>query len=129
MTEELLYKLIDHEIQWLSYYGLREDRELLNENSNIYKDVRSIGYTKRVIELTLRCSPGLITSDVAITKETKIEDLKQDYFPRGENKFTPLEVFFILYPERKMEMIKRLIQEKIEHKIFYDKKMIGNGKN
>jgi len=129
MTEELLYKLIDHEIQWLSYYGLREDRELLNENSNIYKDVRSIGYPKRVIELTLRCSPGLITSDVAITKETKIEDLKQDYFPRGDNKFTPLEVFFILYPERKMEMIKRLIPEKIEHKVFYDKKMIGNGKS
>lgn len=79
--------------------------------------------------MTLRCSPGLITSDSLITKETKIEDLKQDNFPRGENKFTPLEVFFILYPERKMEMIKRLIPEKIEHKVFYDKNMIGNGKS
>ena len=35
MTEELLYKLIDHEIQWLNYYGLREDREKLNEKSNL----------------------------------------------------------------------------------------------
>jgi hypothetical protein len=129
MTEELLYKLIDHEIQWLSYYGLREDRELLNENSNIYKDVRSIGYTKRVIELSLRCSPGLITSYTPITKETKIEDLKQDFFPRGENKFTPLEVFFIIFPERKKEMIERLIPEKIEHRVFYDKKMIKNAEN
>lgn len=129
MTEELLYKLIDHEIQWLSYYGLREDRELLNENTDIYKDVRSIGYTKRVIELTLRCSPGLITSDSLITKETKIEDLKQVHFPRGDNKYTPLEVFFILFPKRKIEMIKRLIPEKIEHKVFYDKNMIGNGKS
>jgi len=124
MTEELLHKLIDHEIQWLSYYGLREDRELLNEESNIYKDVRSIGYTKRVIELTLRCSPGLISADKPITIDTKIEDLNQDSFPRGDNKFTPLEVFFILYPNRKMEMIKRLIPQKIKQEIFYDKKLI-----
>jgi hypothetical protein len=124
MTEELLYKLIDHEIQWLSYYGLREDRERLNENSDIYKDVRSIGYTKRVIELTLRCSPGLITSDNPITNKTKIEELKQDYFPRGENKYTPLEVLFIIHPEKKMEMIERLIPKPIENKVFYDTKMV-----
>lgn len=124
MTEELLYKLIDHEIQWLNYYGLREDREKLNENSDIYKDVRSIGYTKRVIELTLRCSPGLITSDCPITIDTKIEELKQDYFPRGENKYTPLEVLFIIHPEKKMEMIERLIPKPIEKKVFYDTKMI-----
>jgi len=121
MTEELLYKLIDHEIQWLNYYGLREDREKLNEKSNIYCDVRSIGYTKRVIELTLRCSPGLITSDKLITKDIKIEDLKQESFPRGENKFTPIETFFILYPERKVEIIKRLIPNPIVDELYYSK--------
>ena len=124
MTEELLYKLIDHEIQWLNYYGLREDREKLNEKSNIYCDVRSIGYTKRVVELTLRCSPGLITSDKPITKDTKIEDLRQEGFPRGGNKFTPIEVYFILFPEKKMEIISRLIPEPVEHKVFLDKNMI-----
>ena len=121
MTEELLYKLIDHEIQWLNYYGLREDREKLNEKSNIYCDVRSIGYTKKVIELTLRCSPGLITSDKQITKDIKIEDLKQESFPRGENKFTPIEVYFILFPEKKMDLINKLIPKPIENLIFYDK--------
>jgi len=124
MTEELLYKLIDHEIQWLNYYGLREDREKLNEKSNIYCDVRSIGYTKRVVELTLRCSPGLITSDKPITKDSKIEELKQEGFPRGENKFTPIEVYFILFPENKMEIISRLIPDPVEHKVFLDKNMI-----
>jgi hypothetical protein len=124
MTEELLYKLIDHEIQWLNYYGLREDREKLNEKSNIYCNVRSIGYTKRVVELTLRCSPGLITSDKPITKDTKIEDLRQEGFPRGENKFTPIEVYFILFPEKKMEIISRLIPDSVEHKVFLDKNMI-----
>ena len=121
MTEELLYKLIDHEIQWLNYYGLREDREKLNEKSNIYSDVRSIGYTKRVIELTLRWSPGLITSDKSITKDIKIEDLKQESFPRGENKFTPIEVYFILFPEKKMDIINKLIPKPIENLVFYDK--------
>ena len=124
MTEELLYKLIDHEIQWLNYYGLREDREKLNEKSNIYCNVRSIGYTKRVVELTLRCSPGLITSDKPITKDSKIEELKQEGFPRGENKFTPIEVYFILFPENKMEIISRLIPDPVEHKVFLDKNMI-----
>jgi hypothetical protein len=124
MTEELLYKLIDHEIQWLNYYGLREDREKLNEKSNIYCDVRSIGYTKRVIELTLRCSPGLITSDYPITSKTKIEELKQDYFPRGENKYTPLEVLFVIHPEKKIEMIERLIPKPLENKVFYDSKIL-----
>lgn len=119
MTEELLHKLIDHEIQWLNYYGLKEDRLKLNEKSNIYTDVRSIGYTKRVVELTFRCSPGLITSDEIITKNTKITELKQDSFPRSVNKFTPLEVYFILFPENKKDIIKRLIPEQTDHKIFY----------
>jgi len=108
MTEELLHRLIEHETNWLNYYGLRTDREKLNEESNIYRDIRSIGYTKRVIELSLRCSPGLITSDNLITKDTKIEDLKEDSFPRSNNKFTPIEIYFILFPERKMEIINKL---------------------
>lgn len=40
MTETELLKLIDHEINWLNYYGLREDREKLTIDSDIYRDVR-----------------------------------------------------------------------------------------
>lgn len=121
MTQDLFEKLLDHEIQWLSYYGLREDREKLNENSDIYKDVRSIGYTKRVIPLMDRCSPGLITHDKPITIDSKIEELVQCTFPKGDNKFTPIEVFFILYPERKMEIIKKIIPKPIVHEVYYSK--------
>lgn len=121
MTQESFDRLLDHEIQWLSYYGLREDREKLNENSDIYKDVRSIGYTKRVIPLMDRCSPGLITSDKPITKETKIEELTSCNFPKGENKFTPVETFFILFPERKMELIQKIIPKPIVHQVYYTK--------
>ena len=109
MEKELFNQLLHHEIQWISYYGLREDREKLNENSNIYKDIRSIGYTKRVIPLMNGCSPGLITSNNPITKETKIEELISCSFPRLENMFTPVETFFILFPDRKMELIQKII--------------------
>jgi hypothetical protein len=121
MTEIEFNKLIEHEINWLSYYGLREDREKLNIDSDIYKDVRSIGYTKRVIPLMDRCSPGLITCNNVITKNSKFEDLISIHFPKGDNKFTPIETFFILFPDRKMEIIKRLIPEPISSKGIYYK--------
>lgn len=113
MTETELLKLIDHEIQWLNYYGLREDREILNVDSDIYRDVRSIGYTKRVIPLINRCSPGLITSNVEITENTSIEDLYTCYFPKLQNCYTPLEVWFILFPDEKSQMISKLVPKPI----------------
>ena len=109
MTETELLKLIDHEINWLNYYGLREDREKLTIDSDIYRDVRSIGYTKRVIPLITRCSPGLITSKNTICESTTLEELESCYFPKMENCYTPLEIWFILYPDRKSEMILKLI--------------------
>lgn len=108
MTIKELEDLVDHEIQWLSYYGYREDRNNLNLNSEIYRDVRSIGYTKRVIDLYLRCSPGLITSDIEISKDTIIDKLRRESFPRGNNKFTPLEVYLLIFPDRKEDIINRL---------------------
>lgn len=108
MTIELLNQLIDHEFQWLYYYGLREDREKLTIDSDIYKEVRSIGYTKRVVKLEIRCSPGLITSDKPITSFSKIEDLYVCQFPKDENKYTPIEVYFILFPDKKLNLINKI---------------------
>jgi hypothetical protein len=119
MTEIEFNKLIEHEINWLSYYGLREDREKLNIDSDIYKDVRSIGYTKRVIPLMERCSPGLITSINIITSDSKFEDLTSVSFPKGENKFTPIETFLILFPDRKMQIIQKLIPKPISFEELY----------
>ncbi len=120
MTIKELENLIDHEIQWLSYYGLKDDRKKLNIKSDIYKDVKSIGYTKRVIKLVDRCSPGLITSDSEITINSKIEDLYTVTFPIMENRYTPLETYFILFPNKKMDMIQRLIPVDKPWEMYYD---------
>ena len=109
MTKQQLEKLIEHEIQWLSYYGWYEDRALLTKNSDIYKDLRPMGYAKRPIALMERCAPGLVSSENPITIETSLEDVHQAQFPKEGNKISPLEAYFILYPDEKEGIIKRLI--------------------
>ena len=111
MEEKLFYRLINHEIEWLRYYSERNSKLALNQESDIYKDLKPMGYSKTQMPLDYRCCPGLITSDNIITKETKIEELRQCEFPRGNNTYSPLESFFILFPERKMEMLNKLIPE------------------
>lgn len=114
MTIEELEKYIDIELQWLRYYSLEKTREKLNENSDIYSDLKSIGYTKRVVPLYSRCSPCTLTSDDVITENTNISDIKKAEFNvRGDNKFTPVETFIKLFPERKIEIINRLKQYKL----------------
>lgn len=110
MTEKELNKLIDHEIQWLAYYANRESRGKLTEESNIYKDLVSIGYTKKVIPLDKRCSCGVLTSNEQITKDTLLENiyLTNDARDITKNCYSPLEVYWILYPEKKPEVISLL---------------------
>jgi hypothetical protein len=104
-TKDDLEKWINHELSFLRYYGWREDREALTNDSDIYRDVRSIGYTKRVISLSTRCSPAIIKCDSEINQLTKIEDLYLVSELKSDNNFTPCEVFIKLFPERKMEII------------------------
>lgn len=107
-----LEKWIETEISFLRYYGNRVDRKSLTIDSNIYSDIRSIGYTKRVMPLYYRCSPVLIESDVDLNK-SKISDLFVTGFGRSEKSFTPCEVFIKLYPNRKYEIINILKSEEI----------------
>lgn len=100
-----LERWIDTELGVLRYYGFREDRWALTENSNIYEDIRSIGYTKRPMPLIRRCSPVSITSDVEINSSTKIEDLYVHNTWDRTNHFSPCEIFIMIYPDRKMEII------------------------
>ena len=112
MTIEELNKLVDLELQWLKYYSWKPSRMELNENSSIYTDLISIGYTKRVVKLDLRCVPCVLTSDETITKDTDISQItKAEYKVRGENKLSPVETFITMFPERKMEIIDRLKNE------------------
>lgn len=105
MTIEELKKLVDLELQWLRYYVREDSRMKINEDTEIYRDLVSIGYTKRVVKLDRRCSPCVITSDELIDEKTDISKLFKLATIRGENKYSPLEAFLILYPEKKMETL------------------------
>jgi hypothetical protein len=104
-TKDDFEKWINHELSFLRYYGWREDRELLTNDSNIYKEVRSIGYTKRVIPLPNRCAGAIIKSDSEITPLTKLEDLYLVSELKSDKNWTALEVFIKIFPERKPEVI------------------------
>ena len=108
MTLEELNKLVDLELQWLHYYAHIDSRNNLNENSNIYEDLVPIGYTKRVIPLSSRCVPCIITSDEIITEKFDLSKLRKDANLRGENRYSPLEAFLIIFPDKKMETLNRL---------------------
>jgi hypothetical protein len=108
MTLEELNKLIDIELQWLYYYSSKESKQKLNINSNIYNDLVSIGYTKRPMKLDLRCCPCIITSDEIITENFDISKLKKDSNLRGDNRYSPAEVFMIIFPDKKMSILERL---------------------
>ncbi len=103
MNKETLLQYIDHEISWLKYYGLREDRLKLTATSDIYKEVRSIGYTKRVVPLDIRCCPCLI-----IVGKT-LDDCVADSFPRTAEKLSPLELYKIMFNDEYNELLKDLI--------------------
>lgn len=108
MTIEQLTKLVDHEVQWLKYYGFYKTREKLTTESNIYEDLQSIGYTKRVIPLELRCLPCTITASEDININTKLEELREESLPRRKNCYSPIEAYTILFPDKYSEIIERL---------------------
>lgn len=102
-----LERWIDHELSFLRYYGFREDRMKLTTDSNLYEDIRVIGYTKRPMSLRNRCIPAVIKCDTEINSNTKIEDLytTQD---RVGNIYSPCEVFMKMFPDRRSEIIEIL---------------------
>jgi len=109
MTQKEYDRAIDHEISWLRYYALRSTRELLNNESNLYKDLVSIGYTKKVIPLWLRCPYCIVTSSSKIDPNTTIEELEIVREPKDNesNRYTALE-FEWLNPNKREDIIKKL---------------------
>jgi hypothetical protein len=108
MTEEELYKLVDHEIQWLRYYALAEYRNKLTDKSDIYNELISIGYAKRTTSLDLRCLPCTITSSKKIEAGIDLSELTIDSLPRRENFISPIEAYMIIFPNRRGAIIERL---------------------
>ena len=76
----------------------------MTTDSNLYEDIRVIGYTKRPMSLRNRCIPAVIKCDTEINSNTKIEDLytTQD---RVSNIYSPCEVFMKMFPDRSQEII------------------------
>lgn len=103
-------KAVEQEISWLRYYANKDTRELLNTESNLYNDLISIGYTKRVTPLWLRCPCFNLTSNIKIDINIKIEDLETIGEGRNSemNRYTPLEIEWMKYPEKRLEIIKKL---------------------
>jgi len=108
VTLNELEELIDREISCLNYYARRDTRMALDINSSIYDDLISIGWTKKVIKLELRCCPCIITSDETITENFDVSKLKVAHSIRGDNKYTPLEAYLKIFPDKKIEILNRL---------------------
>lgn len=110
MENEVFDKLVRHEIEFLRYYSRKDSRAELTEDSDFYRDLRKMGYTKRDMPLDLRCSPGIVTADEETVEGMDIALLKQYQFPRdaSRNRYSLLEAFVIIYPEKKKWVIEQL---------------------
>ena len=108
---EKMWKSAKTEADWLRYYG-HSDSRLSEDFSdvNFYDRIKSIGYTKRVIELHQRCSMLNITSDKPVLEsdisELKVADTWRDH---DRNIYTALEWFIAkgIGTEQLIEIIKR----------------------
>lgn len=111
MKKEEFLKYVEHEINWLKYYARKDTREKLTVNSNLYKDLISIGYAKRYTPLPQRCAGCILTADKNITSEITIEDLYISYALKNneENRYTPLEIFWMKFPNERINILQKLI--------------------
>ena len=111
MKEEELQKHIEHELQFLRYYANRESRISLAESSDLYSvlyERHHPGFTNtRILPLTLKCAPCMITSNTAITKNSSVDDVFETKDSRDieKNVYTPLEAFWIMFPKRRIWVI------------------------
>jgi len=110
MTEDFFIKAVNQEIEWLCFYAMRNTRNLLSESSDIYAELISIGYAKVVTPLDKRCPACIITSKEKIDENVAIDDLEIAYTLRNhsENLFTPLEVFWMKFKDKRKEVLEKL---------------------
>lgn len=116
INKKKLLKLAETEINWLRFYSTPESIYNLSEESDFYSDLKPIGYTGSLIKLDNCCIPCIVQSDAPINKKTKISDLKIITSTRDKdnNKYSPLEAYWNLYPESRAEIIDKLkFREKI----------------
>ena len=100
MKKEDIIRAAEQELQWLRYYATSETRGKFDPNRSPYDQLVSIGYTKRVVPLHLRCVFMRLTSETPI-RETDIEQMVISEEPRNPDKniLSALEVVLLKYPE------------------------------
>jgi len=110
MLEKEFLRCVNQELDWLKYYTWGKSREKLTLNSNLYEDLAPMGYVKRQLPLYNRCAPCFVTADSKIVESFNVEDIYDIAQPRNhqENRYTPLEAYLIIYPDKKQEIINRL---------------------
>jgi hypothetical protein len=108
---EELIKNVDTELQWLKYYALAEvdqsiypgmnGRKTFDPTRSPYDQLVSIGYTKRVIPLSMRCVFLRLTAETPV-KDTPLEQLTSSNEGRNPEKniYSALEVLLMKYPEK-----------------------------
>lgn len=101
MKKEDLKKLVEHEAQWLKYYTSEESKKGLHfDDIYFYDRLKSIGYTKRVVNLDRRCMAACMTSPKNVLTDD-IETLIAVAEPRKhvDNFYSPLEVWVFKFPK------------------------------
>jgi len=103
-------KLVSIELDWLKFYSTPESIYNLSEDSDLYADLKPIGYGGGLIGLDNCCIPCIVTSEKTINIKTKISDLKTITSTRDklQNRYSPLEVYWIMYPKKRLEIINKL---------------------
>jgi len=117
MNEKDLNDYVNHEIQWLRYYTHRDSRMLITLETDYYKDLKPMGYVKKMMSLEDRCVITFIRSDYEIKEGMDLSLLEEVGPPRKVN-LTPLEVMSIIFPDRKQEYIDRIHPGVNNSKIF-----------
>jgi len=114
INKKKLLSLANAELGWLKFYSTPESIFNLNEDSELYSILQPIGYVGNMIKLDNCCIPCIITSEKSINKKIKVSDLKAISSTRNKdkNKYSPLEVCWILYPEEKKKFLEKLRSNK-----------------
>jgi hypothetical protein len=110
VNKKKLLKLAETEINWLRFYSTPESIYNLSEESDFYSELEPIGYAGNLIKLDNCCIPCIVKSEAPIDKKTKVSDLKIITSTRDKdnNKYSPLEAYWNLYPESRVEIINKL---------------------
>jgi hypothetical protein len=112
-----IYRCAIKEAEWLKYYGHCDTRLAETFDDHLFYDrIESIGYTKVVMPLHLRCamlyvapSPKCVELDPGVSAlDLGPNDVIPSYGPKTETVLTALEYIVARFPALRQEFIKMM---------------------